>query len=80
MTESSHDDPLAAFGTNQWLVDEMYERYQADPSSVDKAWEQFFAGTTPHEPETNGRAQPDTARIPTEKPQPESAQKPPVPK
>jgi len=80
VTESSHDDPLAAFGTNQWLVDEMYERYQADPSSVDKAWEQFFAGTTPHEPETNGRAQPDTARIPTEKPQPESAQKPPVPK
>ena len=22
------DDPLAEFGANEWLVDEMYERYQ----------------------------------------------------
>ncbi len=43
VTESSHDDPLAAFGTNQWLVDEMFERYQHDPGSVDEAWLRFFS-------------------------------------
>jgi 2-oxoglutarate dehydrogenase E1 component len=31
------------FGPNEWLVQEMYERYQQDPSSVDKAWWDFFA-------------------------------------
>src|SRR5699024_2885932 len=29
--------------TNQWLVEEMYERYLADPSSVDEEWADFFA-------------------------------------
>ena len=36
------DNPLAAFGANEWLVDEMYEQYQRDPNSVDKAWWDFF--------------------------------------
>ena len=36
-----------SFGPNEWLVDEMYERYQQDPSSVDKAWWDFFADYTP---------------------------------
>ncbi len=36
------DNPLAAFGANEWLVDEMYERYKQDPNSVDKAWWDFF--------------------------------------
>ncbi|QNN51947.1 multifunctional oxoglutarate decarboxylase/oxoglutarate dehydrogenase thiamine pyrophosphate-binding subunit/dihydrolipoyllysine-residue succinyltransferase subunit [Nocardioides mesophilus] len=46
------DNPLAAFGANEWLVDEMYERYQRDPNSVDKAWWDFFR----HYPEAgNGK-------------------------
>ncbi|HET9860384.1 MAG TPA: multifunctional oxoglutarate decarboxylase/oxoglutarate dehydrogenase thiamine pyrophosphate-binding subunit/dihydrolipoyllysine-residue succinyltransferase subunit [Nocardioidaceae bacterium] len=36
------DNPLSAFGANEWLVDEMYQRYQQDPNSVDKAWWDFF--------------------------------------
>ncbi len=36
------DNPLAAFGANEWLVDEMYEQYKQDPNSVDKAWWDFF--------------------------------------
>ncbi len=32
-----------SFGPNEWLVQEMYERYQSDPASVDKAWWDFFA-------------------------------------
>jgi len=36
-----------SFGPNEWLVDEMYERYQQDPASVDKAWWDFFADYSP---------------------------------
>ena len=31
------------FGPNEWLVDEMYQRFLADPHSVDAAWHEFFA-------------------------------------
>ncbi|MFL6089554.1 MAG: multifunctional oxoglutarate decarboxylase/oxoglutarate dehydrogenase thiamine pyrophosphate-binding subunit/dihydrolipoyllysine-residue succinyltransferase subunit [Aeromicrobium sp.] len=37
------DPSTPDFGTNQWLVEEMYDRYQSDPSSVDPVWRQFFA-------------------------------------
>jgi 2-oxoglutarate dehydrogenase E1 component len=57
------------FGANEWLVEEIYERYLADPSSVDAAWHDFFAdfkpgrvaglGTpTPHVSPTPEAAQP----------------------
>jgi 2-oxoglutarate dehydrogenase E1 component len=39
-------DPRAVertFGPNDWLVDEMYEQYLADPSSVSESWQDFFA-------------------------------------
>ena len=36
-----------SFGPNEWLVDEMYERYLQDPATVDKAWWDFFADYTP---------------------------------
>ena len=34
------DDPAPsdALGPNAWLVDEMYERYQEDPTSVSDSW------------------------------------------
>ncbi len=35
--------PVGDFGANEWLVEEMYDRYRADPSSVDAAWHDFFA-------------------------------------
>ncbi|HEY9334953.1 MAG TPA: hypothetical protein VIQ79_11040, partial [Kribbella sp.] len=41
-TEPSDTNPLAAFGANEWLVDELYEKYQQDPKSVDPAWLDFF--------------------------------------
>src|SRR5438445_10040339 len=34
---------MSTFGPNAWLVDEMYERYLADPSSVGESWRDFFA-------------------------------------
>ncbi len=32
-----------SFGPNEWLVDEIYERYLADRNAVDPAWWDFFA-------------------------------------
>ena len=40
--ESSQERSSSGFGANEWLVDEMYERYQKDPDSVDKVWWDFF--------------------------------------
>jgi multifunctional 2-oxoglutarate metabolism enzyme len=37
----------ADFGANEWLVDELYQRYLDDPGSVDKAWWSFFADYRP---------------------------------
>ena len=45
--QTSHDNPLADFGPNEWIVDEMYQRYLADPTSVDPAWHDFFADYKP---------------------------------
>ncbi|TAN22587.1 MAG: multifunctional oxoglutarate decarboxylase/oxoglutarate dehydrogenase thiamine pyrophosphate-binding subunit/dihydrolipoyllysine-residue succinyltransferase subunit [Actinomycetota bacterium] len=36
-----------AFGPNAWLVDEMYEQFQNDPSSVSPSWQEFFADYKP---------------------------------
>ncbi|MEY4035258.1 MAG: 2-oxoglutarate dehydrogenase component, partial [Actinomycetota bacterium] len=37
MSQSGQD-----FGANDWLVEEMYERYQADPTSVPTEWVTYF--------------------------------------
>ncbi|GAA3665947.1 multifunctional oxoglutarate decarboxylase/oxoglutarate dehydrogenase thiamine pyrophosphate-binding subunit/dihydrolipoyllysine-residue succinyltransferase subunit [Nocardioides ginsengisoli] len=48
MTQSSDQStgsPVPAdFGANEWLVEEMKERFEADPGSVDPAWAAFFRG------------------------------------
>lgn len=31
------------YGPNDWLVEEMYERFRADPQSVSRNWQEFFA-------------------------------------
>ncbi len=45
-----------ALGPNEWLVDEMYEQYLADPSSVSTSWQEFFTDYR--------RDQPDRAAVP----------------
>jgi 2-oxoglutarate decarboxylase len=42
-------------GPNAWLVDEMYDQYRADPTSVSESWREFFADYRPggdHPPAT----------------------------
>ena len=38
------------FGANDWLVDEMYEHYLQDPSSVDPEWVEYFKSNKPGTP------------------------------
>src|SRR5215471_2017386 len=53
---SSHDPAAgqADFGANEWLVEELYQRYLADPGSVDRAWWSFFADYHPTLPNGTG--------------------------
>ncbi len=37
----------STFGPNAWLVDDMYERFRSDPSSVSASWREFFASYQP---------------------------------
>ena len=52
---SSHSSSsVAGFGTNEWLVEEMYQQFLADPSTVDQAWHEFFADYRPGSPVGGG--------------------------
>ncbi|QQS24406.1 MAG: multifunctional oxoglutarate decarboxylase/oxoglutarate dehydrogenase thiamine pyrophosphate-binding subunit/dihydrolipoyllysine-residue succinyltransferase subunit [Actinomycetota bacterium] len=46
----SDGDAGRGFGTNSWLVEEMYEKYRADPASVGDAWREFFSDFRSAEP------------------------------
>ncbi|MDP9071176.1 MAG: multifunctional oxoglutarate decarboxylase/oxoglutarate dehydrogenase thiamine pyrophosphate-binding subunit/dihydrolipoyllysine-residue succinyltransferase subunit [Actinomycetota bacterium] len=67
------DQPTAAsFGPNDWLVDEMYEQYRENPSSVSESWQEFFADYRRDDPGNgaqSGRAQGQTpADAPRQRP------------
>jgi len=68
----SPESRLDAFGPNEWLVDEIYQQFLADRSSVDPAWWEFFEGYAP--PEYSPLAsQPATAPAPAAAPAPAPA-------
>src|SRR5215469_14836153 len=55
--QAAAPEPAAAqadFGANEWLVEELYQRYLADPGSVDRAWWSFFADYQPTLPNGTG--------------------------
>ncbi|HEX6473415.1 MAG TPA: multifunctional oxoglutarate decarboxylase/oxoglutarate dehydrogenase thiamine pyrophosphate-binding subunit/dihydrolipoyllysine-residue succinyltransferase subunit [Streptosporangiaceae bacterium] len=47
MSTESADPKTTDFGANEWLVDELYQKYLEDPDSVDRAWWNFFADYQP---------------------------------
>jgi 2-oxoglutarate decarboxylase len=51
--EVSSETPVpiagSGFGPNEWIVDEIYEQFKKDKSSVDPAWWEFFNDYTPGE-------------------------------
>src|SRR5437763_184055 len=53
----------AMAGPNAWLVDDMYERYAEDPSSVAESWRDFFEGYRAASP-----ARPDNGASPAAAP------------
>ncbi|MBQ0983943.1 multifunctional oxoglutarate decarboxylase/oxoglutarate dehydrogenase thiamine pyrophosphate-binding subunit/dihydrolipoyllysine-residue succinyltransferase subunit [Streptomyces sp. F63] len=55
------NNPAAAFGPNEWLVDEIYQQYLQDPNSVDRAWWDFFADYKPGADTGSAAAAPDQA-------------------
>src|SRR4051794_17930111 len=59
------DEPgtTTSLGPNEWLVDEMYEQFLADPKSVSASWQEFFADyrRDQHEPAAPASAAPTTA-------------------
>jgi len=52
----STTSPASQFGPNEWMVEEMYERFLEDPQSVDSAWHDFFADFTPTQTGDGGAA------------------------
>ena len=60
--QASQDNPLAGFGPNEWIVEEMYQRYLADPASVDPAWHDFFADYKPETPAQPAATEPATTK------------------
>jgi 2-oxoglutarate decarboxylase len=60
---SASSPSVAGFGTNEWLVEEMYQQYLADPSTVDQAWHEFFADYRPGSP-VGGADRPAPAAAP----------------
>ncbi|MFJ5917097.1 multifunctional oxoglutarate decarboxylase/oxoglutarate dehydrogenase thiamine pyrophosphate-binding subunit/dihydrolipoyllysine-residue succinyltransferase subunit [Streptomyces sp. WAC8370] len=68
-------NPAAAFGANEWLVDEIYQQYLQDPNSVDRAWWDFFADYKPGaaaQPAA-GTATTDSGSTPQAAPAPQAA-------
>jgi len=49
VSSSSTSNQASQFGPNEWLVEEMYQRFLDDPSTVDTAWHEFFADYRPVE-------------------------------
>ena len=53
-----------AFGPNQWLVEDMYRRYQENPKAVAESWQEFFEGYTPSVGKARAPSAPATPKAP----------------
>ncbi|GGZ76188.1 multifunctional oxoglutarate decarboxylase/oxoglutarate dehydrogenase thiamine pyrophosphate-binding subunit/dihydrolipoyllysine-residue succinyltransferase subunit [Streptomyces echinoruber] len=76
-TDQGGKNPAAAFGANEWLVDEIYQQYLQDPNSVDRAWWDFFADYKPGAAQQQAQAPaPEAARPADSTPAKPAAQAP----
>src|SRR5437762_7926918 len=65
-----------SLGPNEWLVDEMYEQYLADPKSVSPSWQEFFADYRRDQHEPVATVAPATVAPPTTEAAPKKAAEP----
>jgi 2-oxoglutarate decarboxylase len=56
---ASEDGTSGEFGANEWLVDEMYERFTVDRNSVDKSWWAILENYQPTNAATAGSQPPE---------------------
>ena len=70
MSSSSTSSPTDQFGPNEWLVEEMYQRFLDDPNSVDPAWHDFFADYRPGDASPTSGSAAQTAAHTTAAPSP----------
>ncbi len=61
MSNSGTTSTTDQFGPNEWLVEEMYQRFLEDPRSVDPAWHEFFADYRPGDASPTSEAAPQAA-------------------
>ncbi len=83
MSEPTQQD-AKAFGPNEWLVDEMFDRYQEDPGSVSGEWRTLFhersaANGGAAAPPSQGRTAPPSKQ-PVQPEQPEQHAQPTAPR
>jgi len=65
--DASGSPSTVDFGPNDWLIEEMYDQYRSDPSSVEPSWQRYFDKQA-------GRATPATPPGPATPPTPPAAQ------
>ncbi len=54
-TAASARPPASQSELNAWLVEDMYEQFRDDPTSLPKGWRDFFEDYRPHDPDPVGR-------------------------
>ncbi len=65
VTRPVADDNSGEFGANEWLVDEMYERYLLDKDSVDRSWWPILENYRPTVGKTATTLPPDSPQADT---------------
>jgi multifunctional 2-oxoglutarate metabolism enzyme len=78
-TPDSADDQGATgghFGPNAWLVEELYDRFLADPTSVAESWQEFFSDyrRTPQRPHSDAPSSVPTSTVAPTTPSPKPAE------
>jgi len=63
---SSMSSQAGQFGPNEWLVEEMYQRFLDDPTAVDPAWHDFFADYRPGDGDMTAATNGATATAPAD--------------
>jgi 2-oxoglutarate decarboxylase len=64
----TEEGAAAEFGANEWLVDELYERFQADRNSVDRSWWPVLESYHPVETHTGEGIPPEASIQPPDGP------------
>ncbi|MDR1237055.1 MAG: hypothetical protein LBK28_02320, partial [Propionibacteriaceae bacterium] len=49
------------FGANDWLIEDLREKFQNDPASVSESWRAFFGGSPQQPPTATTAAAPPSA-------------------